>query len=103
MKRLRTPQRIAKSTNRKPTSDRIIAISAIFFLLGLIAFVGCYESTLLDTSFERFMDDQNFGVRILFTGLGVAISIFWGYYFSPKSHFSAHFPFIAAPPNYFPF
>ena len=56
-----------------------------FFLLILCSsfiLIVYYESTQLDTPFERFMDSQNFGVRTLFAGVGVVVSLFWDYHLS---------------------
>ncbi|KAK4207936.1 hypothetical protein QBC37DRAFT_255872, partial [Rhypophila decipiens] len=56
---------------------------ALLFTVGLLALILVYENTIApDTAFERFMDSQSFGVRILFTVFGTVISLFWGYYFS---------------------
>ncbi|KAK3391141.1 hypothetical protein B0H63DRAFT_467346 [Podospora didyma] len=70
--------------NWPPTTTKICSINsaAILLLCGLIILLVYYESTTLDTPFERFMDNQGFGVRVLFTGIGVAISMFWDYHFS---------------------
>jgi len=61
------------------------AISQVAFLLSVVSFfilIVYYESTTLDTAFERFMDSQHLGVRVLFTGVGVVLSLFWDDYFS---------------------
>ncbi|KAI1088704.1 hypothetical protein F5B19DRAFT_470214 [Rostrohypoxylon terebratum] len=57
---------------------------AVFLLIlcGLLALIIYYNSTGGDTPFERFMDSESFGVRFLFTGVGVVISFFWASFFS---------------------
>lgn len=54
----------------------------LFILTGFAALIIYYKSTRLDTPFERFMDSQDFGVRILFTSIGLVISLFWEHEFS---------------------
>ncbi|KAM7203342.1 hypothetical protein V8F33_002333, partial [Rhypophila sp. PSN 637] len=64
---------------------------ALLFTVGLLALILVYENTIApDTAFERFMDSQSFGVRILFTVFGTVISLFWGYYFSQTSESQIH-------------
>ncbi|KAM7211758.1 hypothetical protein V8F06_012860 [Rhypophila decipiens] len=64
---------------------------ALLFMVGLLALILVYENTIApDTAFERFMDSQSFGVRILFTVFGTVISLFWGYYFSQTSESQIH-------------
>ncbi|KAI1374809.1 hypothetical protein F4677DRAFT_156996 [Hypoxylon crocopeplum] len=57
----------------------------LFVLCGLLALILYYNNTGGDTPFERFMDSESFGVRFLFTGVGVIISFFWASFFSSKS------------------
>ncbi|KAJ2981097.1 hypothetical protein NUW58_g4710 [Xylaria curta] len=47
------------------------------FLSGVLVLVLYYARTGGDTPFERFIDSDSFGVRFLFTALGVVITIFW--------------------------
>lgn len=54
----------------------------LFILCGLLALILYYNNTGGDTPFERFMDSESFGVRFLFTGVGVIISFFWASFFS---------------------
>ncbi|KAI1456518.1 hypothetical protein F4805DRAFT_226957 [Annulohypoxylon moriforme] len=54
----------------------------LFVLCGLLALILYYNNTGGDTAFERFMDSESFGVRFLFTGVGVVISFFWASFFS---------------------
>ncbi|KAM7214106.1 hypothetical protein V8F06_010545 [Rhypophila decipiens] len=66
------------------TSDFELIIRLLFLILlvGLLILILYYEMILEDSSFERFMDSQSFGVRLLFTSLGTIVSLFWDYYFS---------------------
>ncbi|KAH8880852.1 hypothetical protein GQ53DRAFT_889304 [Thozetella sp. PMI_491] len=54
----------------------------LVFLCNLLYIILYYENTSMDTPFERFMDNQGFGVRFLFAGIGTAITFFWDYHFS---------------------
>ncbi|KAI1135786.1 hypothetical protein F5Y05DRAFT_415786 [Hypoxylon sp. FL0543] len=54
----------------------------LFVLCGLLVLILYYNNTGADTSFERFMDSESFGVRFLFTAVGVVISFFWASFFS---------------------
>jgi hypothetical protein len=66
------------------SGDTISQVGFLLSICGFLILIVYYESTSLDTPFERFMDSQNFGVRVLFTALGVVISLFWDDYFSRK-------------------
>lgn len=48
-----------------------------FLVLGLKALVIVYYKTGGDTEFERFMDRHAFGVRFLFTAVGVLVKLYW--------------------------
>lgn len=65
-------------------TDHAIRISFLSTMCGTIILLVYYKSTRLQTPFERFMDNQSFGVRLLFTCLGLIISFFWQYQFSCK-------------------
>ncbi|KAF3071243.1 hypothetical protein GL218_00614 [Daldinia childiae] len=54
----------------------------LFILSGLLGLILYYNNTGGDTAFERFMDSESFGVRFLFTAVGVVISFFWASFFS---------------------
>ncbi|KAK0712006.1 hypothetical protein B0H67DRAFT_542048 [Lasiosphaeris hirsuta] len=84
---------------------------ALALIAGLLALILYYENTSLDTPFEAFMDSQSFGVRILFTTFGIAVSGFWDYYFARMSNPSiyrrlatrpepAHRSIVLAPPTH---
>ncbi|KAM7192568.1 hypothetical protein V8F20_008777, partial [Naviculisporaceae sp. PSN 640] len=57
-------------------------------LTGLLILITYYEAVEVDPvvagpeSFEAFMDSQSIGVSVLFTSLGVGITLFWDYFFS---------------------
>ncbi|KAK3373126.1 hypothetical protein B0T24DRAFT_575363 [Lasiosphaeria ovina] len=54
-------------------------------LLGVILRYDTVMATVEDSAFEAFMDSQNFGVRFVFTGVGVIITFFWDYLFARTS------------------
>lgn len=60
-----------------------IAITAA--VLGIVVY---YQETSGDSRFERFMDSRSFGVRFLFTGLGVLIGGLMGAIFECKPSIS---------------
>jgi len=51
---------------------------------GILALILYYNNTGGDTAFERFMSTQNFGVRALFTLVGIGICFFWGCFFTSE-------------------
>lgn len=55
------------------------------FISALLAVILYYNNTGGDTAFERFMNQQTFGVRFLFTSVGVIISFAWASLFEGKS------------------
>ncbi|KAI0418768.1 hypothetical protein F5X98DRAFT_109463 [Xylaria grammica] len=54
----------------------------LFMLSGVLILVLYYAQTGGDTAFERFIDSDTFGVRVLFSSLGVIISLFWSSFLS---------------------
>ncbi|RDW58135.1 hypothetical protein BP6252_13546 [Coleophoma cylindrospora] len=56
---------------------RLQLIFSAIALCVLMAVILYYFLTNEDTTFERFMDSQGFGVRFLFTCIGVAIKKYW--------------------------
>jgi hypothetical protein len=52
---------------------------SIFLLLlcGILIIVAYYSHTGYDTAFERFMDSESFGVKFLFSAIGVLITFLW--------------------------
>lgn len=61
----------------------VVTVSAV---LGIVVY---YQETTGDSQFESFMDSRGFGVRFLFTGLGVLIGGLMGAIFECKSSKSA--------------
>lgn len=53
-------------------------------LCGLLALILVYNNTGGDTGFERFMDSESLGVRLVFTTVGIIITLFWTSYFNCK-------------------
>ncbi|KAH6646743.1 hypothetical protein BKA67DRAFT_524614 [Truncatella angustata] len=54
----------------------------LLVLLGILALILYYNNTGGDTPFERFMNSESFGVKFLFTAVGVIITFFWSSFFS---------------------
>ncbi|KAK0620768.1 hypothetical protein B0T14DRAFT_431249, partial [Immersiella caudata] len=55
----------------------------LLYISGLLILVTYYENTIHpDTPFEQFMNNQDFGIRVLFTAFGIFLAFFWDYYFS---------------------
>jgi len=60
----------------------------IFLILcftAILVLLLCYESSWGTSGFERFMNDQGFGVRFLFTAVGVALGFSMGAFFRCES------------------
>lgn len=57
----------------------------LFVLCGTLAVILYYNNTGGDTPFEHFMSGESFGVRFLFTGVGVLITFLWTSFFGSKS------------------
>ncbi|KAK4443986.1 hypothetical protein QBC34DRAFT_442857 [Podospora aff. communis PSN243] len=65
---------------RQPTTSWA-SLGGLGLLCGLFGLILYYETSKKHTAFENFMLGQKFGSRVLFTALGVVISLFWdGYY-----------------------
>jgi hypothetical protein len=59
-------------------AHRTTAAGLIILLLGLLAVIVYYKFTYDPNSgFEQFMDTQGFGVKFLFTSIGVMIKLYW--------------------------
>jgi hypothetical protein len=54
------------------------------FLLGVLVIILYYRATTESSGFEYFMDNQQFGVRFLFTAVGICITLFWSSFFTSK-------------------
>ncbi|KAK4044078.1 hypothetical protein C8A01DRAFT_43014 [Parachaetomium inaequale] len=57
-------------------------IAFLLPLTGILVLILCYNNTGGNTAFERFMSTQSFGVRALFTMVGVGVSFFWSCFFT---------------------
>ena len=53
----------------------------LFVLSSVLIILIYYETTSIDSGFERFMDSQGFGVRFFFTALGVLLGFSMGTFF----------------------
>ncbi|KAI1091621.1 hypothetical protein F5B19DRAFT_483777 [Rostrohypoxylon terebratum] len=54
---------------------------SLAFLCGTLVLIVYYHSGFWADPFEAFMDSQGFGVRFLFTSIGVVITLFWETFF----------------------
>lgn len=61
---------------------------SLAFLCGTLVLIVYYQSGFWADSFETFMDSQSFGVRFLFTSIGVVITLFWETFFEGVATFS---------------
>ncbi|KAK3390644.1 hypothetical protein B0H63DRAFT_429268 [Podospora didyma] len=57
-------------------------ISFLVLLTGVMIVILYYNTTSGDSPFESFMDTSNFGVRALFTLVGVGITFSWSSFFT---------------------
>lgn len=53
-------------------------------LCGVLTLILVYNNTGGDTGFESFMDSESLGVRLVFTTVGIIITLFWTSYFNCK-------------------
>jgi hypothetical protein len=65
------------------------SLGLMCLLLGLLIVIVYYKLTDYDSGFEHFMDSQGFGVRFLFTFVGVIIKFYWNMIFEGNNPFSA--------------
>lgn len=65
-------------------------LMAFTFILAVLVLVLVYVSTGGPTGFESFMDGQVFGVRFLFTTIGVLISLYWWCFFNAIASLSPY-------------
>lgn len=57
----------------------------LLILTGLLVLILYYNNTGGDTGFENFLDSQSFGVRFVFTLVGICITFFWSSFFTSES------------------
>ena len=85
------------------TTNRLVDCVGLIYLWGLLILIVYYNATKEPhTGFENFLNDQNFGVRVLFTGFGVALTFFWDHYYSREypHHTPAPLPLpVTNPPS----
>lgn len=65
-------------------------LAFVGLIIGVLAIIVYYQQTSGDSGFEIFMDSRGFGVRFLFTGLGVLLGGFMGAIFECKSPLHQH-------------
>lgn len=68
---------IKKSKRSVDVTERVLYFAAFVLIAGVFTIVTYYHWTSDDTGFERFMDSQGFGVRILMAVLGVLVKLLW--------------------------
>jgi len=83
-------RRFCQKTSTTLSSNLTIRLTALVLTTGLLILILYYETVFLDSKFEQFMNSQSFGVRILFTAFGTAISGFWDYHFLETSESQIH-------------
>ncbi|KAK3938248.1 hypothetical protein QBC46DRAFT_265837 [Diplogelasinospora grovesii] len=66
-------------------------LAFLLLLTGVMVVVLYYNNTGGDTPFERFMDTQSFGVRALFTLVGIGITFFWSSFFTSLATLSPYY------------
>jgi hypothetical protein len=59
--------------------ERLLHIAALLYLSGLLTLITYYYRNSIENSFENFMDSANFGIRFLWSGLGVIVQLIWGH------------------------
>ena len=78
---------------------KMVEWCGFLYIAGLIILVTYYTAVQdPDTAFERFMDGQAFGVRVLFTAFGVALTFFWNRYYARKCLYHPPFSRFTLPP-----
>ncbi|KAF7527004.1 hypothetical protein G7054_g10605 [Neopestalotiopsis clavispora] len=63
-------------------------ILVLLFITGVLGLLAAYERSRPGNGFEDFMDSENIGVRLLFSGIGVALTLIWAAFFQGKMHMS---------------
>jgi len=65
--------------------EYVLDCGGLLFIIGLTILVVYYNTTQRpETGFEKFMNTQEFGVRVLFTVFGVILGFFWNCYHTRK-------------------
>jgi hypothetical protein len=68
--------------------DRLLYLSALALLTGLLGVVAAYYETAADTGFNRFMNSEGFGVRFFMTAVGTGVNLLWSRIDTGKSFIS---------------
>ena len=81
-------------TFRVGAAERILQGSFLFFPCGVLATLFYYGNVkytnLTESAFEYFMDSQEFGVIMLFTGIGELVCVVWDHFFSSMFLYTTH-------------
>ncbi|KAK0706010.1 hypothetical protein B0T26DRAFT_755553 [Lasiosphaeria miniovina] len=56
-------------------TEGLLVIMCLLAFLGIILY---YEATARNAPLDRFMNNESFGARFIFTSFGVTIAFFWG-------------------------
>ncbi|KAI1271013.1 hypothetical protein F5Y07DRAFT_44831 [Xylaria sp. FL0933] len=72
-------------------------IITLLFLSGVIALIAYYNGPRTSQPFEHFLDSESFGVRLLFTVLGVIITFAWNELHTAVAHLSAYRRMASSP------
>ncbi|KAH8880275.1 hypothetical protein GQ53DRAFT_670227 [Thozetella sp. PMI_491] len=66
-------------------------LAFLLFISGLLVVILYYNETFDETGFEHFMDSQSFGVKFLFTMVGVGVTFFWSSFFASMATLSPYY------------
>ncbi|KAI1345818.1 hypothetical protein F5Y01DRAFT_308778 [Xylaria sp. FL0043] len=72
-------------------------IITLLFLSGVIALIAYYNGPRTSQPFELFLDSESFGVRLLFTILGVIITFAWNELHIAVAHLSVYRRMASSP------
>ncbi|KAK3377492.1 hypothetical protein B0H63DRAFT_399067 [Podospora didyma] len=78
----RTKSRMSCFSIHSRLYDYLVQGFLLIILCATLAVVLRYDTVTEYSPFETFMDSQTFGVRFLFTAVGVVITFLWEYLFS---------------------
>lgn len=68
----------------------------LVFMCGLMIVILYYRNVSTPSGFEDFMDDESYGVTILFTGVGTVATEFWSSFAEGKSPTQVQFTYGGA-------
>ncbi|KAI1179342.1 hypothetical protein F4777DRAFT_533871 [Nemania sp. FL0916] len=72
----------------------------IAFMSGVLALIGYYNNPHTYAPFEKFLDSESFGIRTLFTAIGVVITFAWGGLFTGVSMLSPYVMMAKSQPTH---